>query len=388
MSPDVPPWPPAPTTVREATPAETAEVLAHTRPLWGGGHDLATYARRTDALLETPWGRGHYRFVVGLDATGAIVTACKRYRLALRLNGEPVRAVGFGAVFTPESHRARGHAAALLRAVMAEEAARGAHVALLYSDIGPAYYERLGFRAIRCEVGEAPASGGARSGFVPLGDRDPASLLTWHRAPDARLSFEPSADYWAFKLARHRPELVLYAPDGVPVGFAAVHAEPEGLWVDEAGFDAAIAPSAFWHALRALAAERGLPVVRGWLPHEAADAGYAFAPLTTNAPMAAPLAWVMLLGVSGGATISLALSLIVLRARDDHQVASLSGMAQGLGYLMAASGPFVFGWLYDRTHRWEASLGLLVACALFMSVAAYGASRPGCAGQPPAADGT
>ncbi|MFN3428779.1 MAG: CynX/NimT family MFS transporter [Candidatus Sericytochromatia bacterium] len=106
------------------------------------------------------------------------------------------------------------------------------------------------------------------------------------------------------------------------------------------------------------------------------------------APMAAPLAWVMLLGVSGGATISLALSLIVLRARDDHQVASLSGMAQGLGYLMAASGPFVFGWLYDRTHRWEASLGLLVACALFMSVAAYGASRPGCAGQPPAADGT
>jgi CP family cyanate transporter-like MFS transporter len=102
------------------------------------------------------------------------------------------------------------------------------------------------------------------------------------------------------------------------------------------------------------------------------------------APMAAPLVWVLLLGVSGGATISLALSLIVLRARGADQVASLSGMAQGLGYLMAASGPFLFGWLYDRTHGWEASLGLLVACALAMSVAVYGASRPGFVGERPA----
>lgn len=102
------------------------------------------------------------------------------------------------------------------------------------------------------------------------------------------------------------------------------------------------------------------------------------------APMAAPLLWVMLLGVSGGATISLALSLIVLRARGVDQVASLSGMAQGLGYLVASGGPFLFGWLYDRTHGWAASLGLLLACALVMGVAAYGASRPGFVGEGPA----
>jgi CP family cyanate transporter-like MFS transporter len=101
------------------------------------------------------------------------------------------------------------------------------------------------------------------------------------------------------------------------------------------------------------------------------------------APMTAPLVWVLLLGVSGGGTISLALSLIVLRARGADQVASLSGMAQGLGYLMAASGPFLFGFLYDWTHRWEASLGLLVACAMIMSVAVYGASRPGYVGEGP-----
>jgi hypothetical protein len=88
---------------------------------------------------------------------------------------------------------------------------------------------------------------------------------------------------------RHRPELLLYAPNGVPQGFVALHDEAEGLWVDEAGFAPDVSPTAFWLALRALAAKRGRPAVRGWLPHEAAEAGFTFRPLTTNAPMVAPL---------------------------------------------------------------------------------------------------
>lgn len=275
-------------TVREAAPAEIVTVLAHTRELWGGGQDLDTYVARTRALLDSPWGRANYRFVVGLDEAGGIMTACKRYHLAISLAGTPAPTVGFGAVFTPEAHRGQGHAATLLQAVMAEERARGTRLALLFSDIGPAYYEKLGFRAIRCEVGEAPAAEG-EAPFLPLGDRDPAELLAFCREPDARLAFGRSPDYWAFMRERHRPELLLYAPGGIPRGFAALHDEAEGLWIDEAGFAPQVSPTAIWLALRALAAQRGRPAVRGWLPLETAEAGFNFRPLTTNAPMVAPL---------------------------------------------------------------------------------------------------
>jgi GNAT superfamily N-acetyltransferase len=275
-------------TVREATPAEIVTVLSHTRPLWGGGKGLDTYLARTRALLESPWGQAHYRFVVGLDESGTILTTCKRYHLDLRLDGTPAPTVGFGAVFTPEAHRGQGHAATLLQAVMAEERTRGTRLALLFSDIGPEYYERLGFQAIRCEIGEAPAASG-EAPFLPIGDRDPAELLAFCREPDARLAFGRSPDYWAFMRERHRPELLLYAPDGLPQGFAAIHDEAEGLWVDEAGFAPGVSPRAFWLALRALAADRERPAVSGWLPRETGEAGFTFRPLTTNAPMAAPL---------------------------------------------------------------------------------------------------
>jgi len=61
-----------------------------------------------------------------------------------------------GAVFTPPELRRRGHAAAMLRAVMDDYASRGGQAAVLFSDIGVRYYERLGFRALEsreCTVG-------------------------------------------------------------------------------------------------------------------------------------------------------------------------------------------------------------------------------------------
>jgi CP family cyanate transporter-like MFS transporter len=93
------------------------------------------------------------------------------------------------------------------------------------------------------------------------------------------------------------------------------------------------------------------------------------------APTAAPIAWMLLLGIGGGASISLALMLIVLRARDNRQVAQLSAMAQGVGYLLSAAGPLLFGWLYDATARWAPSLWLLLACTVGMGVFGLGAGR-------------
>jgi CP family cyanate transporter-like MFS transporter len=70
---------------------------------------------------------------------------------------------------------------------------------------------------------------------------------------------------------------------------------------------------------------------------------------------------VVLLGLGGGASLSLALLLIVVRASDDDGAVRLSAMAQGVGYLIGALGPLAFGMLHEVTGTWGVPLGLLVA---------------------------
>jgi CP family cyanate transporter-like MFS transporter len=66
-------------------------------------------------------------------------------------------------------------------------------------------------------------------------------------------------------------------------------------------------------------------------------------------------------GIGQGAALGIALTLIVLRAPDGAHASQLSGMAQSMGYLLAASGPFVLGALHDLTDSWTVPLVVLLA---------------------------
>ena len=97
----------------------------------------------------------------------------------------------------------------------------------------------------------------------------------------------------------------------------------------------------------------------------------------------------MLLGLGQGACFSLALTLFALRATDPEHAAALSGMAQSVGYLLAAVGPFVFGVLRDATHSWTVPLALLLAVVVSLLVTGLGAARDAHVaepGTPPATD--
>ena len=48
--------------------------------------------------------------------------------------------------------------------------------------------------------------------------------------------------------------------------------------------------------------------------------------------------------------------MIVLRSGSPHVTASLSTHVQSIGYLLAASGPFLVGALHDATGSWTATL--------------------------------
>ncbi len=89
----------------------------------------------------------------------------------------------------------------------------------------------------------------------------------------------------------------------------------------------------------------------------------------------ASILWVVLLGLGQGACFSLALTFFALRAPDSQHAAALSGMAQTVGYLLAAAGPFLFGVLRDTTHAWTVPLALLLAITVCLLIAGLGAAR-------------
>ncbi|GGO88837.1 MFS transporter [Marinobacterium nitratireducens] len=95
------------------------------------------------------------------------------------------------------------------------------------------------------------------------------------------------------------------------------------------------------------------------------------------APSAAPLLWASLMGLTGSASLSLALALFALRTRDIVEATSLSAMAQSLGYLIAATGPVMVGGLNDLQAHWHGALLLLILAQLAQFACGWHASRPG-----------
>lgn len=79
------------------------------------------------------------------------------------------------------------------------------------------------------------------------------------------------------------------------------------------------------------------------------------------APLTLPWLWAVLLGVSGFA-FPAALALITARTRTAEMAARLSGFTQGIGYLIAAAGPFLIGVIHDWSGGWTVPLILLAAC--------------------------
>jgi len=86
--------------------------------------------------------------------------------------------------------------------------------------------------------------------------------------------------------------------------------------------------------------------------------------------------WVAVIGFVLGGTFGLALLFIVLRSGDTETATELSGMAQSVGYLIAAIGPVLFGRLFDLTGSWYVPLLLLIVMAVLRLLFGLAAGRP------------
>ena len=79
---------------------------------------------------------------------------------------------------------------------------------------------------------------------------------------------------------------------------------------------------------------------------------------------------IIIAGLAMGACFSLCMTFFSIRARTSDGSISLSGFGQSVGYLIAAVGPFLIGYLHDFTGSWVSGIIalLLMAVLFFISV--------------------
>ena len=269
-----------------ATGAILERILDDTFTIWHDGLSRESYGKSWAAQIRTPWGAAHLDRIALVDG-GHVVSSAKRYDLSLRLNGRIRRVLGIGAVFTAPAYRGRGGARELIARMLESAVAEGQEFAMLFSEIDPAFYERLDFVPVplveqHLEVDRK--RGGAPAVLVRSGDdRDLHAIAEMSAAQSAgaRLALDRSEDFIRYGITRKRllsglgplgwreTEFLVVEEGNRAVAYL-VCTSHDGRWmIDEAGDrdPSGARVGAMLQVMLARHPSEGLPEIRAWWPH-------------------------------------------------------------------------------------------------------------------------
>ncbi len=85
--------------------------------------------------------------------------------------------------------------------------------------------------------------------------------------------------------------------------------------------------------------------------------------------------FVLLLGLGQGATLGLGVYYTMARAPNPVQAASLSAFAQGIGYLIASTGPLLIGFAHTASGGWSVPITILLGVAIVQLITGWLAGR-------------
>ncbi len=122
-------------------------ILRQNYGTWSAGLNQEQYRDFMQAQLQQPWSRSNFRYLVARNGD-AILSSCKLYTFDFQSRGQVYKVGGIGAVFTPENERGKGHAIDMLESVIDLAEDESFDALLLFSDIDPLFYERLGFELL------------------------------------------------------------------------------------------------------------------------------------------------------------------------------------------------------------------------------------------------
>ena len=260
-------------------------ILDHTYPIWNEGLAREAYGKWNSAQLRTPWGRERLHRFALVDEAGRWYASAKRYRFDARLDGVDVQVAGIGAVFTPKELRGHGHARELIERLLDEERRDGVAMAALFSEIGEAYYQRLGFSLVPMAESdvEVALKGGAPAMLVRAGtEADLPELAKMHaiRSESAFFTLRRNPSLIQYALAKKRLQAGLgpvglrqteffVAEEGASAVAYVVLSVSKGGWTLEEAGDrdpAGARLGAMFQVLLAREPSRTPPLIRTWWP--------------------------------------------------------------------------------------------------------------------------
>jgi len=261
--------------------------LDATYPLWHDGLSRSAYGRWFAAQVATPWGRRHLTRWALVDGDSLLATA-KLYMLDASFGGRDIKIAGIGAVFTLPEHRGRGAARELVDRLVGHASQSGADAALLFSEIDPAYYARLGFTAfanhdLAIRVRE-DARRGAPATLVRAGGDDDLDAIVGMDADRSalyRFHLNRDRDLAHYAIAKKRllaglsppgaRELLFFvAEEGRAAVAYVVISVNQGHWTIESCGDRDPAGARLGAILQVLVAREPTqprPSITAWLPH-------------------------------------------------------------------------------------------------------------------------
>jgi len=261
----------------EANADERIAAFTNIHEMWGGGREL-------DAFLT--WRKSspqHLRAKTCVGVLdGEVVTSLACYPMTYCVNGEHRKGIAIGAVHTPPDHRGKGYAPRLMAWVEDAETQMGASYSLLYSDIKPEYYGRLGY--IRCPNWQAYvpveslaeiSAGAERSSEAVVPESQLPELMQIYEKYHCRHGFGIHRDeaYWQYTI-RKRPKDDLFwmlASNGERIGYGRIEWSGGEVRVTDFALSEAseVTLAMLWQTAARRAAQRNAGgLFGGWLPED------------------------------------------------------------------------------------------------------------------------
>ena len=213
--------------IHPASPHELEAAHRNVFDVWSKGLSLEDHVRHR---LGSPSHSRAAWYVGTID--GQVVASLGCYPLEFRLAGRKLPGIAIGSVYTRGEFRGRGFAPRLLAWVEDHERrTRQAAISVLYSDIDPDYYARLGYvlcpslEGWRDPLHSPPIAPRLRLESVAPADHLPAITELYAGYHGAMpLSIERSADYWAALLKKYADDrfYALVESDGSWRGYLRV----------------------------------------------------------------------------------------------------------------------------------------------------------------------
>jgi GNAT superfamily N-acetyltransferase len=260
-------------------------VLDDTFPVWHEGLSREAYSKWSRGQLRTPWGPrapaalraarrcgGPRGVAQALPSSGA---GGRTRRLDVRHRR---------GVHRPRAPR-RGHASRLVEQVVEQSRQEGALLAGLFSEIGTAFYERLGFSTVALDevTVRVTRRKGAPMTLVRFGDdRDLPAIAALHavRSADARFALRRDSPLVHYAIAKKRLFAGLSIPgtrqleffvaeEGVSaVAYVVLSQNQYGWTLEEAGDrdPAGARLGAMFEVLLAREPSLSDPIIRAWWP--------------------------------------------------------------------------------------------------------------------------